>query len=336
MAGILRIISAGGAMMIPFLNGACDSERSSDRSRLRRMVKIALVGEGKDDPTWPMLRSMAKAYEQRDPMARVQAIAPVTASPRAQQAILEGLLDADVNVICVIPRDPLSIRPAVKSLVKSGRPVVTIGRDIPESNRSVYCGPMETAIGKAAAEACPLALAGRPRTMMVLHAGQDHEIYRGRRLAFIDDLPLSGNIRVLKEVDCGANAGHAVRLVRQQSRLYPRVGAWVFLGDWALRDIPPSDRLLPLGCGLVLCSASPQYLHRVRNGEIQAMVVFDYYEAVEKALEAASRLGEGARTGFLPVIRIESEIVTATDLERFERRWQAWQAGRPSPAKESP
>ncbi|MFQ5501619.1 MAG: sugar ABC transporter substrate-binding protein [Phycisphaerae bacterium] len=318
------------ALCVPLLNGACDSERSSDRPRYRRIVRIAVVGEARDEPTWPMLQSMAAGYQRRDPMVSVRVIAPDTPSPRAQQKLLEGLLDADFHVVCIIPTDPLAIRPAIKGLVKGGRPVVTIGRDVPASHRSVYCGPLEVSMGKTAAAACRLALAGRPRTLMVLHAGEDHEVYRARRLALIHELPFLGDIRVLKEVDCAGNPGNASRLTRIQSKQYPRVGGWVFLEDWALREIPPADRLLPLGCGLVLCNGSPRYFDRVRNGEIQALVVFDYYEAVEKALEAATRLAEGDQTGFLPICSVEPEIVTGKELKQFERRWRAWQEGKSS------
>ena len=316
----------------------CDSDRPASplRTTDRPTVRITLVGEAKSDPTWPMLVAAAQRFETYYPYAKLEVIAPDRPSPNQQQSLLEGLLEAKTNAICVIPIEAPAVRSVIDRLVKAGRPVVTIGRDCPSSRRAVYCGPTESAIGRSAAAACRFALPEGTNTVMVLHAGDGHEAYRGRYYAFKETLPTEGNIRILRQVDCQANPLQAVRRVRAQSRLFPRVGCWVMLEDWPLRMLRPKERLLPLGCGMVLCNGSPKYFDRMKDGEIQAMVAFDYYDALENGLRAALRLASASAPESASIISTPTEIITARRLAAYRHRWDAWQHGVPSPPQTLP
>lgn len=314
---------------------ACDHAPQTLRGQDRRQLRIVLVGEAKDSPTWPILTSAAARFESLYPFVKVQTMATQSGSPREQQLLLEGLLQDNVHAIGVMPIDSMAIRSAIDQLVNNGRPVVTIGRDVPTSDRAVFCGPAESEIGRSAAAACGLALVGRSQTAMVLHAGTDHEVFRGRYFAFKEELPIHGNIRLLGEVDCQGSPLEAVRLIRQRTRLYPRVGCWVFLEDWALQHLRAGRRLLPLGCAMVLCNGSPKYFERVRKGEIRALVTFDLYRAVQDALQTASILAEGTTSQMTKIIATPTEIITDKELDGYARRWEAWQQGRPSPEEVS-
>lgn len=329
---------AAAATTLLFIAGACDWDRPR-RSRRPRgsglTVRIAVVAEGKDEPTWQIITSVARRFEKLYPYAKFEVVAPENPTPTEQQAVLEGFLQADANAICVIPIDAMAAGVVIDRLVKAGRPVVTIGRDSPLSSRAVFCGPVESQIGRRAAEACPLALPEDTRTTMILHGGEDRAAYQGRYYAFKDTLPAAGNIRILREVDCQGNPIEAVRLVRAQSRLYPRLGCWVLLEDWPLRALRPSDRLLPLGIGMVLCNGSPKYFARMRSGEISAMVTFDYLDAVENGFRAALRLAAADGVEPASIIASPTETVTVRELDEYERRWKGWQQGRPTPRKSS-
>lgn len=323
------------ATTLLLIAGACDWDRSSHsrRSSDRLMVRIAVVTEGKDEPTWQIITSAARRFEELYPYAKFEVVAPENPTPTEQQAVLEGFLQAEANVICVIPIDAMAAGVVIDRLVKAGRPVVTIWRDSPESSRAVFCGPAESQIGRSAAEACRLALPKGTRTAMILHGGEGRAAYQGRYYAFKATIPTLGNIHVLREVDCQGIPVEAVRLVRAQSRLYPRLGCWVLLEDWPLRALRPSDRLLPLGIGMVLCNGSPKYFARMRSGEVSAMITFDYLDAVENGFRAALRLAEGDSRESAPIVASPTEIITIRELDDYERRWKGWQQGRPTPKK---
>ena len=285
---------------------------------------------------WRILRSAAADFTKLYPRCEAEVVAPEAPSPHHQQLLLDGLLKEDCDAICVVPIDPDAIRSVINRLVIGGRPVVTIGRDVPSSNRVVFCGPAESDIGRAAAAACGPALFGRMRTIMLLHGGRENEVHRGRYYAFKNDLPMHGDLQVLDEVDCRGGAIDATRLVRSKSRLYPRVGGWVFLEDWPLRTLRPDERLLPLGCVAILCDCSPRYFDRVRTGEIHALITFDFSVAVEDALRAAYRLGAGTTAEQMSIIVTPTEIITAKKLDWYERRWESWQQEESKPDGSSP
>lgn len=329
----LPFFLVAAATTLLFVTGACDEGRPSRSRRLtdRQTVRVAVVSEGKDEPTWQIITSVARRFEKLYPYAKFDVVAPASATPTAQQEILEGFLKGDANVICVIPIDAMATRAVIDRLVKAGRPIVTIGRDSPQSGRAVFCGPAESEVGRRAAEACRLALPEDTRTAMILHGGEDREAFRGRYYAFKAALPTVGKVRVLREIDCRGNPVEAVRLVREQSRLYPRVGCWVLLEDWPLRTLRPADRLLPLGIRMVLCNGSPKYFARMRSGEITAIVTFDYLDAVENGFRAALRLSVGEGVESASIVASPTETITIRELNGYERRWQDWQEGRPTP-----
>jgi ABC-type sugar transport system substrate-binding protein len=290
----------------------------------REQTHIVVVGEAKDDPTWPVLQAAIRWFTDHYRLATVELQAPDSASAGRQQALLQELVGKDVDAVCLAPTDPNSLRVVVNDLVRCGKRVVTIGRDVPNSDRRMCSGPSEFEIGQAAARACEMALKGRSPTVILLHAGLQDDIYGPRYYGFKEQLRLLADVRLLREVDCGGKTLDAVHLVRTESRRYPRVGCWVLLDDWPLRVIPESDRLLPLGCGIVLCNGSPRYFPRVRDGQILAMIVFDFRRAVEEALFAAARKDQPGGARHPDTLALPAEIITVRELDSYADRWKAW------------
>jgi ABC-type sugar transport system substrate-binding protein len=279
-----------------------------------------------DDPTWAVVEAAAKRCEEQDRFSTIDVMAPETHSPREQRELLLGLLEREVDVVCVLPTDVESVRSVIDRLAQNGIPVVTIGRDVPGSNRRAYCGPIEAEIGRAAAQACVAAVQGRPGTVMLLHAGTDTPVYGERYQGFQAGLRPQAGLRILRAVDCGGSRSDAVRLVRLESRKYPRVGCWVFLEDWPLRAVSASERLLPNQCGIVLCNGSPRYFDWLRDGRIVAMITHDLQRTLKEGMLAAVQLADPRwREGeFALDYTAEVETVTAKNLAGHEARWKTW------------
>lgn len=317
------ILAVSAALLAVGHTSGCKTQRRP--AEAMEPVRIAVVGVAKDDPTWPVIQAAARWFTERNRRAEVEVMATETASPSEQQKLLTELASRPFDAVCVAPADPVSARTAINDLVQQGKRVVTFGRDVPQSNRHAFCGPSEFEIGRAAVRACMAVLKGRLQTIILLHAGAQDEIYGDRYCAFKSELPFLGEATLLREVDCQGRWFDAAHLVRVEARRYPRVGCWVFLDDWPLRAASEKDRLLPLGCGIVLCNGSPRYFKRLRDGRILALIGFDYREAAENALFAAARSGQAAGETFSGSHNIPSEIITIRELESYENRWKQWQ-----------
>jgi hypothetical protein len=314
-------------------SAGCKDLGSKRHAEANEQIRIALVGEAQDDPTWPVLQATSRWFMDRYHSADVEPMAPLTMAPGEQQKLLLDLAVKPFDSVCVAPSDPDSVRSAIQELVRHGKRVITIGRDVPQSDRHTYSGPSDFEIGRAAAQASAMVLKGRPPTIMLLYAGFAEEAYAARYYAFKEELPLLGDVQLLREVNCEGRHMEASHLVRVEARRYPRVGCWVFLDDWPLRTIPPKERLLPLGCGIVLCNGSPRYFERLRDGQILAMIAFDYRQVVEEALFSATKKASPTQEMPDTSFTLPAEIITVRELESYEQRWKRWQ--RPDKPAES-
>ncbi len=330
-----RAASLLSAIALVFSIAGCD-ESAANRPTTRPANRfITLVGESQTDPTWDVLKASADRFERENSRYKVRVVAPQNASPADQQKLIMSLIDGDTQVVCLMPSDDRALRPAIQKLSTGGRPVITIGLDVPTSSRVVYSGPSESDIGRQAAAACALALEGRSTSAITLHAGEDDESRRVRRHAFAEELRMHGQYLIIKEVDCGGNPLDAAHRMRVESEKYPRVGCWVLFDDWPLRVTPARERILPLGCRIVLCHGSPVHLERVRRGEMQALIAYDLHEAIANALSAARNLIENPTQQFPDFAMAQTYTITISEIDWYERCWMNWRRGMPSPP-ESP
>lgn len=326
-------LGMAAASIVP---GGCDDGGAGPSHRVARVDRrIAIVGSSNDDPAWDLLRTVAGEVVAKSPGARVTFFAPESDTPAGQQAVLEKVGASDVDSVCLLPGDPMAIQDQVRELTGNGKRVVLVGRDIPGSTRNLFVGPSELEIGRAAAAACHQVLPAGRRTIMLLHAGAEDPVYGIEYAAFKERLRAFPDISLMKEFDCGANGTRAQQIMRRQSRLYPRLGAWVLLDDWPLRHDVDVKALIPSGCSLIVCRDDPRYTKALRAGEIDAIVTYDMFDAAREAVRAALRLGE--IRGGEPVDRdiIPAEVITTDDVDWYEKRWELWQKGIASPPRRS-
>ncbi|HKQ47022.1 MAG TPA: substrate-binding domain-containing protein [Phycisphaerae bacterium] len=319
-----------------FLLGAVGCRPGGERPPRRdRIVRIVVIGEAEDEPTWAVVQATAAAFVRNNPLTHVVTRAPRTASPSAQQDLLRALEQEEIDAACIHPIDSASLREMIDVLSQRGLPIVVFGRDVHTSKRGSYCGPSDFEIGQKSVEAAIRVLAHRAKSIILLHGGLDLEDRSKRYYGFKQGLSQTTGVTLLREVDCQGDPFTSVRLVRIESRRYPRAGCWVFLDDWPLRALRDDEPLLSLGATFVLCHGSPRYFERLRDGEVQAMIGYDYQKAVSESLLAAMRMVEDRTGGFSPVVDVPVEIVTAEQLPDYEARWKAWQRGEPSPQRQT-
>ncbi len=319
--------------MLALANEGCDSPPIRPPERVKTARTLVLVGDSEDSPLYPVLIGAATAFRLDRPEIAVRVIAPEQLSPVLQQQMLNELASGDDDAVCVIPIDDQAIGPTLNRLAAAGKPVVTALRDAPSSRRIAYSGAAELDIGQKAANAAIDALAGRSRSVVILRADAYDAAYRGRYTAALDALTRSTTAQLMDEVDCDGNPHTALQLVRNMTRKFPRVGAWVFLDDWPMRVLEPRERVLPIGCALVVCADKPELFPRLRSGEIQALVTTDLHAALVRGLEVAYLLAEGEREDRLRTNPLPAQIITLDEIDWHEARWAAWRKGQPSPPK---
>lgn len=298
---------------------------------MSQFVRVLFIASAKDDPTWPVVQATAKRFAEKYPLTAIDVDAPGTRSPKIQQDLLNAARTREANVVCIMPNDPAAVQPIVSNLSLSGIPVITVGTDIPGARRDVYCGPSELDIGRKCAAACGQILERRSKTVMLLHAGEEHPVYGARLLGFRESTRLHGPIEILRDINGHNDAMRSFRLMKAEARRYPRIGCWVLLDDWPLRTIGDAERLLPLGVTMVLCDAEPRHWNRLRDGQVQALIGYDVQVAIEEAMFRAIRVARGEISDMTRETYIPAEIITDKELPRWEARWAAWREGLPTP-----
>lgn len=342
----MRILASGTwrrvAMLAPMiwllafgalLNG-CDAPGATRRPAMSKR-HIAVVGTWTEDPSWDVLRTVADRIAADTPGVRISFFAPEDQTPAGQQAVLDKIAGMKFDAVCILPGDALAIRDSVNNLVEGGKPVVLVGRDVPDSSRNFFVGPSEMEIGRAAAQACKQVLPGDRRTVMLLAAGPGDPVYGFRCATFKAELARITGDEVFMELDCGANPIKAQQILRRQSRRYPRVGGWVLLDDWPLRQQDDAGKFLPSGCSIIVCHDAPRYFQLLSSGKISAVVAYDLYEASNRAIRATLRIAEhGAEEpmdrDFVPV-----QVITQDDAAWHEQQWSLWRRGLASPPRAS-
>ncbi|MCZ6698213.1 MAG: substrate-binding domain-containing protein [Planctomycetota bacterium] len=320
----------GAVVCCVSVSGGCEPDSPSRPSK--HAVHIVIIGEAKDEPTWPVIRSAAAWLTDYLDEVTVESVAPETSSPRAQLELLKECSDREVSAVCILPLDPESLRAAIDALVRTGKPVLTFGRDVEGSARVSYCGPSEIDLGEAAAEACLATMDDPIKTVILLSSKAER--YGRRTRAFKRALKRTPRAELMREVSCEPSAFDAVRVVRRESRMYPRVGAWVFLDDWPLRGLEADERLVPRRCRVVVCDGSPVYFENLRNGEIYSLIGYDVREAAREVLLAAvraasvdedsPRFNEAGRVTIVPQFTAPTEIITRRNVDAHAARWAEW------------
>lgn len=295
---------------------------------------IAFLAAGKDDPIWPILRTGAEHHRQLSMGMPVQFLEPAGNTPRHQADLLNSLDDPSLRGLCIQINDVTPLRPALNRLYNRGVAIVSILKPAPDLLRVAHVGVDDTEIGEQLAAVTRTALDGQGQ-IMVMHNGIDAPVYGARLIAFREQLRYDTGIDVLADFDCQANPLEARRIMRDYKIRYPRLSAWVSMGDWPVRNAVNVGELLPAGCKIVLFGGTPEQWIWLRNGSTPALVAANYRQLGRKALlycESAVREPSESK----PIYNAPLRVVWPTQLEDYIRDWRYWSTGELPRTTESP
>ena len=312
-------------LLMLFLPSGCNPLPRSQRPAQGLLNRtVAVVGPVADDPVWPIIRIRAADIEQSERELRFEYYELSQNTGPALRDTLDGINESKATAVFIFSPAVVSGGNEIDRLSNNGKRVVLVGTDHPKSLRAVYCGPSQSETGRAAARACAEMTPSDRRTSMLLHGSIDDITAAARLTGFKDETERLGKIEIFKQLDCNGDPIEAQRIVRRQSRLYPRVGAFVMLDDWALRTSTLDERLTAATAIVIVCGDSIQLRSLLRNRHIDALIGYNVAQAVDDGLRAAGRLATNSGDEALTRITREPIVVKIDDLENYEAQWEDW------------
>lgn len=309
------------------VSAVIDAENDRSPSVLEdREGFIAVVASGKDDPYWPIIQAGAQRYHDDLGMLELRYCIPAGNSPKDQIDLLKSLKDPKLRGICIHPTSEDAILPVLAPLHGRGIPIVTMLQPLACDWPISHVGLNDNDVGQALAELTALALDERG-TLMLLHAGIEHDVYGPRRRSFLEHLQRYRELELFADIDAGRSPRQARTVIRERSQRFPRLDAWVCLDDWPLRDFQNPASLFEAPTRLITVGGTPQHIDLIRRGISPGVVAADYYELGSHALRACHvALLDGEQ--FRPIrIELPLRVVTANTLTDYVRDWQSWAAG---------
>ncbi len=287
--------------------------------------KVAVVGPTSEQPVWPIIRNHAAALEAADRHTRFVFFEPTADTPLALRQTLTDITKSDCNAVFIFSALVVNTLDEIDRLAVGGKRVVLVGTDAPRSRRAVYCGPTNRELGRAAADACAKLIPEGRQTVMLMHGATDRPTSAARLSGFKDQLQRNSTLEIFKELNCEDDTIEAQRMLRRQSRLYPRVGSFVMLDDWAFRNEKVDERLTPAEAIAIVCGDSVHLRALLRRREIDCIIAYNVSQSVESGLRVASRLAaaDGPEEA-LTEVSTPPIVVKIDDIDEHEARWSSW------------
>ena len=314
------------------LIGGCEDQRVPDavaeaiRKDISEQKLIAMVAAGRDDPLWPILKHSAQRYADAAGKVRFEFIEPAGNSPNDQLRAIRSLSDPMLRGVCIQPTDVAAISPELQRLQNRGIAIVSMIQPLPDDLRVAHVGFDASEIGVALADATAEALGGTG-SIMVLHAGPNHDVYGPRYLAFATRMRRYSKIEVFADVNCDATPRRARELIQERSARYPRLSAWVAMDDWPLQLLSAGDEPLPEAVRLITFGGLPHQWPLIRRGVIPVCVAVNYNDLGKEAA-LSCHLAALGKPALHSIHKASLRTITANNLDAYIRDWAFWSQGR--------
>ena len=107
MGGHIRL-STSATVISALVSAICGCEPGPAYSPARPRGYIAVVGAGRNDALWPVLRATAARFERTTASYHIRAVTPDAASPAGQAETIAQLPRDGLRGLCVHVFDPLT------------------------------------------------------------------------------------------------------------------------------------------------------------------------------------------------------------------------------------
>jgi ABC-type sugar transport system substrate-binding protein len=285
---------------------------------------IAFVGAGQRHPLWPILRRSAERYALDTGSIEIRYFAPSITSPREQIEVLRRLTnDDEMRGVCVQIEHPAALAGVLNDIESRGVAIVPMMHGTESQAIAGFAGLDDEAIGKTLADTAARVLDGEG-SIMVLHAGTEHPVFGPRLETFLAEMNRHPHVEIFARMDCQGDALQARQIMRDRSARYPRLSAWVSVGEWPTIGLGSEQELgLPPGCRLIAFGGGPEQWPLIRSGRCPAILAADYHEIGTKAIqfcETAIRRPSRFESRYVAPLR----TIDAAGLEAYIAEWHRW------------
>lgn len=282
---------------------------------------IVLVGAGQDDPLWPVLQATAIRFERSSRNYRVQVAAPPVTSVNLQAKLIAALPRQSLRGLCIQVIDPPASRPLLDSLRNDGLVVVTLLKRLDAPEGFLHSGVDQHQIGTALADALADQLEP-PATVATLQAN-NKQYLNLRARGFQARMARFPRLTLLRQLDCSPDPSAAAEMIQTTVQRFPGLDGWALMLNWPLGSKPPVKPLLPDTCRLVVPGPLANVAQWIRTGQVDVVVMADYGDMVNKALQTCAVTLDGELPLF-PDYNAPLLTVSADNLPDFQRRWAEW------------
>lgn len=215
----------------------------------------------------------------------------------SQIPVLNAAAAAQPNGLLVTPTDPVGLMAPLRSIVRSGVPVLTVINQLKDaSGVNAEVAVDNAGAGRAAAEFLAQQAGGKPVTLASLGFTAGGSLASDDELrGFADELTTYPNVTYLGPQYVGSDAGSSTQamnaLLARQPDLFGVFTAFGASAQGVLASVRQRQTTVEIVSGYA--AATDEVVTALRNGQVAAIVDFPFRQAGITAMDEIARVAKG-------------------------------------------
>lgn len=289
-----------------------------------RTLRFAFIPKALHIPVFEYARIGAEREAQKLGGIEIIWRGPESTDEIRQKELLESFIAQRVDGIAISCLNGDLLTDAIDRAVAAGIPVVTWDSDAPRSKRQAFYGVNDVDGGRALGEGLAKLLGGEGQVAIISSLGADNLQKRlaGARQA------LAGHpgITVVEEFDVKDDAVRVAEIIASATQRYPELDGWLSVGGWPVFVRNALDPVDPAKTKVVAFDTIPPAPDLLRAGKVQLLVGQKYFGWGEESVKLLKQIVDGHPPAE-PLQYSGIDVVTAENVDAYERQWKAWEAG---------
>jgi ribose transport system substrate-binding protein len=284
---------------------------------------FALVPKSLNNPYFDLSRDGCMAEAAKLGNVKCEYTGPVNQDAAAEVQTVQDLITRGVDGLAISVADAGSMQRVIASARQANIPVITFDADAPQSQRQVYVGTDNLALGKALAEQL-IKAHPTPGTYGMISGGPAAENLAQRVDGVRQVLKAAGWTEVGgSPTFCNDDSALAVQQMTDLSTGNPNLSAIVAVGGWPLfaenayTDFYNAHKAAMDSGKLTVVSADtlPSELNALKAGKVSALVGQQPSAMGAKAMDILLALAQGKTEA--PIQYVGLDIVTKDNVDQF-------------------
>jgi ribose transport system substrate-binding protein len=315
-AALLASVSCGGGGGAPPPSGG-----ATPAPKLR----FAVMPKSLDLPVFDYARIGAERAAKELGNVEVLWRGPETADQLRQKEMLESFITQRVDGIAISCLNGAFLTETIDKAVAAGIPVVTWDADAPASKRLAFYGVDDQAAGRIMGQEAVRLLGGKGEVAIITSVGA---VNLQRRLDGVKEiLDQHKGIKVIEVFDIKEDAVRCSEIIASATNRYPKLAAWISVGGWPVFTRNALAAVDPSRTKVISFDTVPPALDLLREGKVQVLLGQKYFGWGSESVKLLAAIKAG-RPPATPIVDSGVDVVTAANVEEYEKSWKALAEGR--------